>query len=208
MVEPLSRSVVKLVEYGYRNELFVFKDLDQYHRHEGAGIKRMFCVNFCRLQIIIGLLRFSLLSYFKNQMMREIMVDAIYNYPNRTVLYLILSAGHVFTLSIFVFMEYLEANFKSPIMDLFHSISKGSLPFILSPSDEKRLTLILHLLTKYVVRQTYCLLMAISSAFYLYQLINAYYELDSGLTLFWIFVWFCPTYLALSQTFGNNFKLV
>ena len=206
MIEPLSRSVVRLVEYGYRYNITVFKDLDQYHRHEGAGIKRMFWVNICRLQLILGILRFVLLIYFKNQMMRVIMADPIYKFVNRSVLLLILSGAYFGTLCILVFMEYLDANFKSPAMKLFHSVSKGNLPFSLSPLDEKRLTLIIHLLERYFVRQTYCLLMAISSAFYLYLLIIAYYDTDSGLSLFWIFVWFCPTYLAFSQFYGKNLK--
>ena len=136
-------------------------------------------------------------------MMRVILADPGYMLENRSALHLVLSGALICTLTLLVFMEYLDINFKSPLMELFHSVSKGSLTFTLSPSDEKRLTLTIHLLTKYMVRQTYCLLMAFSSAFYLYLVINAYFDPDSGLQLFWVLVWIYPTYLSFSQFNGN-----
>ena len=58
MVEPLSSSVEKLVEYGYRYNIYVYKDLDQYYRRKSAGIKRILWVSFCRLALIMSCLRF------------------------------------------------------------------------------------------------------------------------------------------------------
>ena len=135
-------------------------------------------------------------------MIRVIMADPFIKFENRSVLLLVLIGALFGNLCMLVSMQYLDVNFKSPLMNLAHYSSKGSLPFSLSPSDERRLTLIIHLLTKYMVRQTYCLLMAISSAFYLCLTINTYFDPDSGLTLLWILLWLYPTYLSFSQFYG------
>ena len=208
MIETMGKSVVKILEYGYRFNIYLYKDLDQYYRQETPGIRQIIWASFCRFQLIITILRLVLGLYFKNQMMRVILADPGFELENRSVLYLVLSGALICTFCMLVFIQYQDLNFKCPVMNLFHSISKGSLPFSLSHSDEKRLTFLTHLLTKYMIRQTYYLLMAFSSAFYLYLLIMAYFDTDSGLSLFWIFLWLCPTYLAFSQFYGNNSDLI
>ena len=205
MVETMSESVVKLVEYGYRYNIYLYKDMGQYKSRDSAGIKRIIWVNFCRFQLILTILRFVIFIHFKNQMVRIIMADPIIKFVNRSVLMVILIGAFVDIFCMLLFMQYQELNFKSPVMNILYSVSKGNLPFSLSPADDRRLTLIIHLLTKYMVRQTYCILMGFSSAFYLYLVINAYFDPDSGLTLFWIFVWFFPIYHAFSQFYGKYF---
>ena len=203
MADLMSKALVELTKYGYQYHLFIHKDLEKYNRQEKLGKKQMLWLGFRRLLLIVAILRFLLTIKFENnEMIRIITADCTFQMANRNIFNSLMSIELFSGLCMLISLQYFEMKSNSPGIRLVYSASKKSLPFKLIPSDEKRLALVTHLLTKFMVRQGYGVLMAVNSAGYLYFTYVTYFDPESGLTLFWIIFWCVVNYIAFQQIFG------
>ena len=203
MAELMSNALVKLLKYGYQYHVYLHKDLEQYNRQERLGKKEMFWLGFRRLLLIVAILRFLLTIKFENnEMIRIITADCTFKMPNRNIFNSLMSIELFSGLCMLISIQNFEMSYNCPGISLIYSASEKGLPFKLIPSDEKRLALATHLLTKFMVRQGYGVLMAVNSAGYLYFTYVTYFDPESGLTLFWIIFWCVVNYIAFQQIFG------
>ena len=203
---PLNVSMVNLMEYGYRYNYLVHNDTNKMYPKNEWVIKRIIWIIFCRLMMVLLILRvLIMINYNNNETIRMILSDFAFKMNHGSKFALIMIATFVSALSLLISFQYMEMSDNCPGMRLIHLISTEKLTFKLSYIDEKWLTLIVHLMTKYVIRQVHGVLMAVTLIIYLYLTLISYFDPESGLTLFLIIFWCFPIYIAFQQMYGRFF---
>ena len=187
---PLNESMVKLMKYGYRYNYLVHNDTNQMYPKNECVIKRIIWIILCRLSIVLFIFRLLLmLNYNHNETIRMISADFIFKLDHGSKFALIMIGIFVFTLCFFISFQYMEMMENCPGMRLIHLIATKTLPFKLCYFDEQWVALIVHLFTKYMIRQVYGVLMAFTTTIYLYLTYLSYS--DPEYRFFWYIIVLC-----------------
>ena len=201
---PLNESMVKVMEYGYRYNYLLHNETNQMYPKNEWVTKRIIWIILCRLSIVLYIFRLLfMLNYSHNETIRMISADFIHKFDHGSKFALIMIGIFIFTLCLLISFQYMEMMENCPGMRLIHLIATKTMSFRLGHFDEQRVALIVHLFTKYVIRQVYGVLMAFTTIIYLYLPYLSYSDPEYGSSLFWEIIWFFPGYLAWQQIYGR-----
>ena len=198
----LKESIETIARYGHKYNFLLYTGFGEYVHGEHTTLKRMLWVSLGRLSCLLFAIRYGLSSYFVNPLMRTLMNDVIYKIGNHSVGCLLLCGAATTILFIGLSIQRAEITHIFYGIDIYYALTVNKAPLELSLEKQKRLTLITHLLTKYMLRQTYGLLMTATLAVYILLSIMVYFDPESGQYLILMFLWLTPTYLFFQQFYG------
>ena len=195
-------SVKQFEEYGFKYNAFLTENYVDYARGERPTKRRLLWITICRLSCLLTAIRFTLCSFTDSRLIQISMINITYKMHNRTITCLLLSSSSFIIFTLGVLLQKLEMSKKLHCFEFFSSIIQSKVPFQLSLSKQKRLSLALHILTKYVFKPTYWLLMLFGVGFNAELSFKGYFDPESGFSLVMVVLWLVPTYLFFQQFFS------
>ena len=195
-------SVKRLEKYGYKYNAFITNNYEAYARGERPSIQRVLWITICRLSCLLTSIRFALCSFSDSKFIRTSMINITYEMHNRTITCLLLSSSSFIIFALGVLLQRLEMSKKLHCFEFFSSIIESKVPIELSLSKQKRLSLALHILTKYVIQPTYWLSIGFGIASNIAMSFKGYIDPESGFSLILVLFWQVPTYLFFQQFFS------
>ena len=195
-------SVIKLEEYGFKYNAFLTKRYEAYTRGDSPTKQRVLWITICRLSCLLTAIRFALCSFSNSKVIQTSMVNFAYYMDNRTITCLLMSSSSFIIFTLGVLLQRLEMSKKLHCFEFFSSIIESKVPIELSQSKQKRLSLALHILTKYVIQPTYWLSMGFCLGINIEHSFKGYFDPDSGFSLIMVLLWLVPSYLFFQQFFS------
>ena len=199
-------AIDKIMKFSARYYLFASENLDQY---ENRQIKkaRIWVASLLRLCLFTTWLRYGLSSVVGSRSMTIMMADANYLITNQRLFSMILSLAAFTILFIIVLLLYHEINYDLFLIE-FLIDWKAKRLLSLNERNEKRLTLIVDVMTKYVMKKAFWQLVISSSFLLLSKTLEAYMDETSGFmllpTLFfsvcmlvWMIQYYCTVCVGL-----------
>ena len=195
----LSESLKRLGRYANKYNVFLYK----YVHGEIPSNKRILWFIFCRFCCLLVGIRFGLLVFFNNQLMRTLMTDFTYKMGNsRLTCALLACSGLIIFLIGFViqYQEMAHTNYS-----YYHNMKIIELNHPAKIQFDKRLRFlskIMNFYTKFLLRQTYRISITISYISIHILVILGYLDSHSGFSIISIIFWVIPTYIFFQQFYG------
>ena len=176
-----SVAVDKIIKFASRYFIVISHDLDHYAAR-AITTKRIIGASSFRLCSLITAIRYLLSSLVGRKWMNIAMADANYLVTNQRLLSMTVSLGAFVIFFIGVLLQVNEMQYKFTLLDFMNNWkAKRLLP--LSPRNAKRLSLIIGLMAKLLMKQAFWPLVFLTGALLVGPTIVAYFDKESGFIL-------------------------
>lgn len=170
-----------VMKFSRRYYLFVSEDLSQYEKRE-IKTSRIIKASLVRLFPLISCVRYFLSALINTEGSTVILADANHLITNQRLLSTVIGLGALILVYIEALIQVNEVQYKLFVFDfLIDWKAKRVLP--LNVKNSQRLTLIINLMTKLLMKQAFWPLVVVTSAVLLSMTVKAYLDPTSGFPL-------------------------
>ena len=163
--------IKKIWQFSAKNDLFMADNFEKIVRGENVTNHRLLWVTFTRICLIMTGIRFILMAIFWNTPIASTLLADIISssgLKQGRIINTILGVG-ILNISFFgIIFQYFEHGNSLKIANVIHLITKNRPPIRLGFRSNRRLTIVLHLMTKYMLRQTYAIIFCSTLSCYIY----------------------------------------
>ena len=198
----LGEELIKIGHWGYKTNIMLYGDFGKYALGEKASTKRMIWIILTRMSCLLVAAKFALNAYFDTPLTRLVLPNWIYSLSNNKLISLLISCGFFVTLAMGTVVLYQELTHNLKAYEFFDAVINNKQRIQLSHSKERRLTLAIHLINEYFLRQYYIISLVLSNTSFYFLLITGYFDSEGGFSLFWNLIWVVPMYLSFQQVFA------
>ena len=181
-----------IVRFTRKYQLIINDSLEEYVMGYQNN-RRILIVSFVKILISMNAIRFGMSSLFDNKWIYYLMADPTYIPGNKSLVSMMLCLASICILFIGNILQNQEMRRKSQLFIFLYRYKYQSI-IRMNPLNTKRLALIMNLMTKHLMKQTFWPLVLITFIAYNIASIIAYLDPKSGfslwLSIFWSFIFF------------------
>ena len=186
----ISLSIDRIFHFVQKHRITVFKTLDDYNFNI-KETRRVFWVTFLRSLSLITCLRYMFSALIPEKWVIIWMSDANYLLGNRQLVSLIISIGALIAFNIEAITQYKEMTQSCELWQFLYDVKHKRLT-PLNDRHSKRLTLVLKLMAKYLMEQTFWLLFILSSLMFtaasLITFLDQKYDFNGANVIIWLII--------------------
>ena len=188
--------IEKVWQFSSKNDLFMSNNIEKIVRGEKVSHRRLMWITYTRICLIITGIRFlSTLIFWDSPIVSTLLanMNSSYGFEAGRIIIIYLGIGTLNCSFFGVVFQYFEHGNKLKTANILHSITKNTTSIRLRYQSNRRLTIILHLITKYMLYQFYIIFFFILFCFnYI-----AFCSYSGPLFILTWIIWSIPTLISI-----------